>query len=105
MALALRGRGARARARAGGHGVLRLPAAALGARLPVLARARAALAAAAQAQGAVRAVGVVLPHGLDDPRLHGVPGRADPDRRAAARRDDGGPVPRPLRAVLRARAD
>ena len=101
LALALRRRGARRRARAGGHDLLRRPAAALVARLPRRAARRAAVVAAAAAQGAVRAVGVLLPLGLDRARLHGVPGRAHRHRRPAARGHDRGPVPRALRAVLR----
>ena len=106
LAHALRARGARARARARGHGVLRLPAAALGARLPGRDRPRAARAAAAAAAGCSTLLSasyflsgwtVLVYMAFPVVRiLTGEQPLAAPSRR---------PVPAALRAVLRARAE
>ncbi len=93
-----------ARARAGGHGGLRVAAAALGPGLPVGATARAAGAPPVATQGAVPALGLVLPLRLDGAHLHELPGGAAALRRPAARRHRRSGVPAALRALLRHRA-
>ena len=105
LEVGLRAGGALARPRPRGHGLLRLPAAALGARLPVGPAAGPAGAAPAEAQGAVRAVGDVLPLGLDGADLHELPGDPAADRGPADRGDHRPRVPAALRALLRRGAD
>ena len=86
LEVGLRAGRAVARPRPRGHGRLRVPAAALGAGVPVRAPARAAGEAAAEAQGAVPAVGLVLPVGVDGADLHELPGDPAAHRRPADRR-------------------
>ncbi len=101
LGVGVRLRGAGRRLRARGPRRLRRPAAPLGPGLPRDDPEGPHGRAAAAQEGAVPAVRVVLPVRLDGGLLPDAAARADPVRRATARRRSGRHLPRRLRPVLR----